>query len=942
LLLIEKEKIMNLKHILGIWALMLSVIAVSAQPTMRITKLDANQGSIVDIDFTVDNYTRIVGFQFSVSWNPAVIQYESVKNINSAALEGFSLGNNFEFKPANPGLLNIAYNNPNLKDTTLNNNTRLFTVSFRVVGNVGTSTDIELIPLAPNDLEFIDHRFMNVGVLQDKGRVTVTGMGAPGVQFIAGTGEGSQNSRVCIPISANNFTNIGAFQYTLSWNPAFMRYDGLGNTSINIGAANVEANNTNGTLTVSWNSANGETRPNGTVLFEVCFIITDILGCSDVNFTGTPLSIEAATASGMTINVTTQPGRVCIGGVPTCIPNGFTVSIDRSTHANGDLFCVQYRVFNFTDIQSLQMTLQWNPAVIEYLSVRDFRLPNLNTGNFNDMMANQGRLAFVWFGDEPESRPDNSFLFEICFRAVGTPGSFTDITYTSAIVIKEATNGSGENVPIHECEGRVSIANVQPFTASITSSSNPTCETSNNGSITAQGNGGTPPYVTYAWTRNGSPVGGNTPTITNLGPGNYIVTVTDSGGATATAAVTLNPQFTISVTGNAVNPKCANSNDGSITLIISGNPGGTTYLWENGSTNRDRSNLGTGTYNVTITYAGGSNGACTITRSFTITAPMPLSISGGANSANRTIDITVQGGTSPYTYNWSPSGGNSPSLTDLEPGSYFVTVTDANGCTTTGGPYLILDTDDLVLDIETSDYNGFGVSCFGTCDGFIKITPLSGQAPFTYRWSVAGVTASELTNRCVGTYQVTVTDGSGKTATANVQLFTPERIRINTTAFQASSGANDGSATVDAIGGAGGYIYTWSDGTSGPSISGQGPVVVTVNVRDINNCTLNLPVNFGESGECFTHRLVITPNGDGLNDEFRITCLAGTTNRLEVFDRYGRMVYAASNYANDWQGTGSDGKVLADGVYFFVLTVTQQGSPDRLVRGSFNVLYDLK
>jgi hypothetical protein len=54
------------------------------------------------------------------------------------------------------------------------------------------------------------------------------------------------------------------------------------------------------------------------------------------------------------------------------------------------------------------------------------------------------------------------------------------------------------------------------------------------------------------------------------------------------------------------------------------------------------------------------------------------------------------------------------------------------------------------------------------------------------------------------------------------------------------------------------------------------------------------------------------------------------------------MVYAASNYANDWQGTGSDGKVLADGVYFFVLTVTQQGAPDRLVRGSFNVLYDLK
>jgi trimeric autotransporter adhesin len=229
----------------------------------------------------------------------------------------------------------------------------------------------------------------------------------------------------------------------------------------------------------------------------------------------------------------------------------------------------------------------------------------------------------------------------------------------------------------------------------------------------------------------------------------------------------------------------------------------------------------------------------------------------------------------------------------------------------------------------------------GTCDGFINITPLNGQAPFTYQWSVAGVTTSQLNNRCVGVYRVTVTDASGKTVTANIQLFTPERIHIELIDFQASTGT-DGSATVLASGGAGVFTYMWSDGTNGPSISNQAPEVVVVNVRDMNNCSVNLPVNFGEDGECFEHRKIITPNGDGLNDEFVISCLGGTNNRLEVYDRYGKMVFAASNYNNDWQGTGSNGAVLPDGAYFFVLKVTENSGKERIVKGAFNLLYDLR
>jgi hypothetical protein len=705
---------MNLRSFLGVLALVITSVTAFAQPTVRITKLDANQGSIVDVDFTVDNYTRIIGFQFSVRWNSAVLQYEGVKNLNSVALEGFNAGSHVEFRPENPGLLNFAYSNPNLKDTTLQNGTRIFTVSFRVIGTVGSETEIDLTDLDPNELEFVNHELVNVGVIQDKGRVRVVGMGGPGVRFIAGENEGAFGSRVCIGISANDFTDIGAFQYTLSWNPAFMRYDGLGNTNINIGPSNVEANNTTGTLTVSWNSANGETRPNGTVLFEVCFIITDITGCSDINFTGNPLAIEAATSNGNTISVFTQAGRICIDGVPDCIPNGLTVAIDRVTVTEGELFCVQYRVYNFTDIQSLQMSLQWDPNIIEYLSVRDFRLPNFNQSNFNESQTNVGRLAFVWFGDDPVDLPDNSLLFEICFRAIGGPGTSTDIIYNNSISIIEATDGSGDEVPIHQCNGNVKIATVLPLSVSVVATTNPTCEESNDGSISVQASAGTPPYTNYVWTKNGTSISGNSPNQNNLGSGIYRVIVTDTGGATASLTVTLTPQFNINAIGNTTNPACPGDQNGSIVLNVSGNTGGVTYLWsDNQSTTKDRSGLSAGSYTVTISYSGGANSACNIVRTFDIDAPQPIQIQPNIDNVNKTISLNVSGGTGPYTYVWNPTGPNSPNLTDLVAGSYFVTVTDANGCTATGGPYLILDTDELVIDIETSDYNGYDISCYG-------------------------------------------------------------------------------------------------------------------------------------------------------------------------------------------------------------------------------------
>jgi aminopeptidase-like protein len=129
---------------------------------------------------------------------------------------------------------------------------------------------------------------------------------------------------------------------------------------------------------------------------------------------------------------------------------------------------------------------------------------------------------------------------------------------------------------------------------------------------------------------------------------------------------------------------CFGASTGSIDVSVSGGTSPYTYNWGGGITTQDRSGLAAGTYTVTVTDAN----ACTKTVSATITQPSALTVSEtnvdvlcfGANTGS--IDVTVSGGTSPYTYNWG-GGITTQDRTGLAAGTYTVTVTDANSCTKT-------------------------------------------------------------------------------------------------------------------------------------------------------------------------------------------------------------------------------------------------------------------
>jgi hypothetical protein len=209
--------------------------------------------------------------------------------------------------------------------------------------------------------------------------------------------------------------------------------------------------------------------------------------------------------------------------------------------------------------------------------------------------------------------------------------------------------------------------------------------THNNGSITTTATGGTAAY-SYVWS-NGS-TGAN---LTGLSAGSYTVTATDAHSCIATVSATVIQPSAVSITSIAgSNISCNSANggnhsNGSIATAITGGTGSYSYSWTGGASGANPSSLATGVFSVTVTDAS----SCTTTGSATVGQPAALAVAAtatgvtcGGSNTDGSIATTISGGTSSYTCAWS-YGSTSANPTGLATGTYSVTVTDANSCTTT-------------------------------------------------------------------------------------------------------------------------------------------------------------------------------------------------------------------------------------------------------------------
>ncbi len=195
---------------------------------------------------------------------------------------------------------------------------------------------------------------------------------------------------------------------------------------------------------------------------------------------------------------------------------------------------------------------------------------------------------------------------------------------------------------------------------------------------------------------------------------------------------------------------------------------------------------GTAVCNFTVAdnYGATSNTAtvtATINTAPTLTGPQTNVTCNGSNNGRATV--TVLNGTAPYTYNWSPSGGNAATASNLSAGAYTVTVTDANGCSSTR-TYII--TQPPALTATTSQTN---VGVYGGNTGSAAITVNRGTPPFTYSWSPSGGTGATANNLTAGTYTVIVTDDNGCNITRSYTITQPAvSANSNLSTFEISSG----------------------------------------------------------------------------------------------------------------------------------------------------------
>src|SRR5688572_17161426 len=209
----------------------------------------------------------------------------------------------------------------------------------------------------------------------------------------------------------------------------------------------------------------------------------------------------------------------------------------------------------------------------------------------------------------------------------------------------------------------------------ITNSTDVLCFGQNNGSATAMASGGTMPY-TYMWSS-----GASGPTAINLTAGTYTVTVTDAASATATASVTITqpPQLNLNAP-NITHVTCNGANNGSISASASGGVSPYFFSWSTGQTGATISNLAAGSYTVTVM----DDNSCTKTATYMVTQPAMINITlvdldheSCAGAGNGAITISASGGVNPLFAEWS-NGSIGFTITNLEPDTYSVTVTDNN------------------------------------------------------------------------------------------------------------------------------------------------------------------------------------------------------------------------------------------------------------------------
>jgi hypothetical protein len=425
--------------------------------------------------------------------------------------------------------------------------------------------------------------------------------------------------------------------------------------------------------------------------------------------------------------------------------------------------------------------------------------------------------------------------------------------------------------------------------------------------------GGTPPY-SYNWEPGNFTGQGVGP----LGPGTYSLTVTDANECTLidTYVITESDDVEVQITGDLL--LCGANATGTLSASpLNGPVSQYTYEWSTGATSPSISNVGAGTYTVTATDVNGCTGTAMATvRVIDLSVTLSSTPTTCFDENDGTATATASGGDMPYTYQWS-NGGTTATITDLTPGVYGVTVTEANDCKVTGSVQV---GSPPPLQIAATPTN---VTCNGDNDGAIQVTATGGTPPYTFLWD-DGSTAEDRTGLSAGTYGVTVTDANGCMANTSVTISEPTALDLQGDVTNvACNGDASGSIVVTASGGTPNYTYAWADGATDRVRNNLAAGSYTVTATDARGCnlvatyTVNQPTAIVLSG--------VTTNLDCFGDSdgaINLTVVGGSPAYIYRWNNGARTEDVSGLVAGNYSVTVTDGNECTETATFNITEPT--------------------
>lgn len=854
--------------LLSITLFFLLVQYSNAQLSINISSSEVEQNANATVDVSVTNFTDLIGVSYSINYDSTRLEFVSFSNFTTS-LPGFNSENVVapgSGASVKKGQITFHWDDGSLAGKSLAANTRLFSITFKAIGAKGTSSEV-FVTNVPRKISIVTKNLVETTTVNNvKGIITIKSDGGGPVDncvsptcanpnsltFIGATVSGEKDKTVCVPITVKNFKNIEGGQGQITWNPAILQYTEVKFPSTG-GLPEFNSSNFNlntvasGRVNFVWSSGTAKSLDDNAVIFELCYKILGSSGVGCIDVRGNPDFPEWTNNLGQKVPLCYTFGKVNITSAPP--PGAVVFRVGTVNGQANETVCVDVSVDKFTKVAGATVRFGWNADQLEFVRTDNYDLEMLTSGSFNNTT---NTLTMNWLGGGNSfTKADGHKIFRLCFKIKQCVASASvNITATPDVVgegnIQLNSQGVGGSVTCTTSSGCSATCTLGAIT-------NVTCNGGTDGAVTLNVTGTNLAAHNIVWKNAAGTVvkasaavtaGTN---LTGVAAGVYTYEVTFNNTMCCTGNATVNQPAVIAIpTANVIkNVQCDDKGALDVRSTTGGN-GGFTYAWspDQGNT-ANPINLNVGTYTVTVTDSKG----CKATNSFNIVnVPSQIVIPNAGVVINEgcgvkgSINITTtSGGSGTLKYTWNPSSiGDTGNPTNLNAGTYSVTVSDSKNCTATATFTVTMNVTEL--NVTSSVKN---VKCKGGSDGEVQINIAGGCPNITYTWT-GGLSGANPKNLKAGTYTVTVGDGSvNKTHTVTVTEPSEVAVALTGTVDASSATAADGKINVTISGGTSPYKAVWSgpttitDGNSTGALEAANLKIgaYNVTVTDANGCT---------------------------------------------------------------------------------------------------------